>query len=157
MDINGIPLHPLVVHAAVVLGPLAALFGLAYGLVPRWRWALRWPLAVLTLMAVGSAILAASSGEALLEARPGLEESNAVEEHEEAGEMMRNLMLLFTVVAGLAVWRLGGPSALASGKGARQQHGATDMILAGLLLLASVALLVGTFLAGHSGASAVWG
>ena len=29
MEINGLPLHPLVVHAAVVFGPLAALVGLA--------------------------------------------------------------------------------------------------------------------------------
>ena len=30
MEINGLPLHPLVVHAAVVFGPLAALAALAY-------------------------------------------------------------------------------------------------------------------------------
>ena len=27
MELNGVPLHPLVVHAVVVLGPLAALTG----------------------------------------------------------------------------------------------------------------------------------
>ena len=27
MEINGLPLHPLVVHAAVVFGPLAAVAG----------------------------------------------------------------------------------------------------------------------------------
>ena len=44
MEINGLPLHPLVVHAVVVLSPLAALGGLLYAAVPRWRWWLRWPL-----------------------------------------------------------------------------------------------------------------
>ena len=43
MEINGLPLHPLVVHAAVIFGPLAALAALAY-LVPRWRLRLRWPM-----------------------------------------------------------------------------------------------------------------
>ena len=31
------PLHPLVVHGAVVFGPLAAVAALVYALVPRWR------------------------------------------------------------------------------------------------------------------------
>ena len=44
MEINGVPLHPLVVHAVVVFAPLAALFGIAYAVLPNWRWALRWPL-----------------------------------------------------------------------------------------------------------------
>ena len=35
--IGGIPLHPLVVHAVVVLIPLAALGVIAIALVPKWR------------------------------------------------------------------------------------------------------------------------
>ena len=73
MEISGLPLHPLVVHAAVVFAPLAALNALLYAAVPRWRWLLRWPLVVLTLVAVGSALVAAASGESLLESREGLE------------------------------------------------------------------------------------
>jgi hypothetical protein len=34
MEIAGLPLHPLVVHGAVVLSPLAALVALAYAGVP---------------------------------------------------------------------------------------------------------------------------
>ena len=40
MELNGVPLHPLVVHAVVVLGPLAAFAGLAYAIVSKWRWLL---------------------------------------------------------------------------------------------------------------------
>ena len=36
-EINGLPLHPLVVHAAVVFGPLAALSALAYVGLPKYR------------------------------------------------------------------------------------------------------------------------
>ena len=50
MEINGLPLHPLVVHAAVVFGPLAALAALAYVVLPAWRDRLRWPMVVLALM-----------------------------------------------------------------------------------------------------------
>jgi uncharacterized membrane protein len=155
MELNGVPLHPLVVHAVVVLGPLAALTGLAYAAVPRWRWLLRWPLLVLAVLTAATAFLATTSGEELLEARPGLEE--LVEEHEESGELLRNVALGFVPVAVLAAWALGGASALASGRGSQETRGALGMAAAVLLAAASVALLVALFLAGDSGAQAVWG
>ena len=118
MELNGVPLHPLVVHAVVVLGPLAALTGLAYAFVPRWRWLLRWPLVVLAVVTAGAAVLAASAGEALLEARPELEP--LVEEHEESGELLRTVALVYAALSLLAAYALGGVSALASGRGARE-------------------------------------
>jgi len=36
-EFNGLPLHVLVVHAAVVFGPLAALSALAYVGLPKYR------------------------------------------------------------------------------------------------------------------------
>jgi hypothetical protein len=41
MELGGLPLHPLVIHAAVVFGPLAALCALGYALLDRWRERLR--------------------------------------------------------------------------------------------------------------------
>ena len=55
MEINGLPLHPLVVHAAVIFGPIAALTALAF-LVPRWRLRLRWPMVGLALVATASIV-----------------------------------------------------------------------------------------------------
>jgi hypothetical protein len=155
MEINGVPLHPLVVHAVVVLGPLAALTGLVYAAVPRWRWLLRWPLLVLAVVTAATAFLATTSGDELLEARPELEQ--LVEEHEERGELLRNVALGYVPVSVLAAWALGGVSALASGRGAQETRGALGMVAAVLLAVASVALLVTLFLAGDSGAQAVWG
>ena len=149
------PLHPLVVHAVVVLGPLAALTGLVYAAVPRWRWLLRWPLLVLAVLTAVTASLATTSGDDLLEARPELEP--LVEEHEERGELLRNVALGYVPVSVLAAWALGGVSALASGRGAQETRGALGMVAAVLLAVASVALLVTLFLAGDSGAQAVWG
>ena len=149
------PLHPLVVHAVVVLGPLAALTGLVYAAVPRWRWLLRWPLLVLAVLTAVTAFLATTSGDDLLEARPELEP--LVEEHEERGELLRNVALGYVPVSVLAAWALGGVSALASGRGAQETRGALGMVAAVLLAVASVALLVTLFLAGDSGAQAVWG
>ena len=153
MELNGVPLHPLIVHAVVVLGPLAALTGLAYAAVPRWRWLLRWPLAVLAVVTAVAAVLAAQAGESLLESRPELEP--LVEEHEELGELLRTVSLAYAVVAGVAAWALGGVSALASGRGARETRFGIPVAL--VLAVSSVGLLVVLFLAGDSGAQAVWG
>ena len=153
MELNGVPLHPLVVHAVVVLGPLAALTGLAYAFVPRWRWLLRWPLVVLAVVVAVAALTAVAAGEDLLAARPEL--APIVEDHPDAGEMMRSAALGFVLVAGLGAWALGGGSALASGKGARETRLAVPAVV--LLALGSVALVVTVFIAGDSGARAVWG
>lgn len=41
MEFFGLPLHPLVVHAAVVFVPLAALLVMVFAVFPRHRWATR--------------------------------------------------------------------------------------------------------------------
>lgn len=155
MEINGVPLHPLVVHAVVIFGPLAGLTGLVYAFVPTWRWLLRWPLVALSVVVAVTALVAVQAGEALLESRPEL--GPLVETHQERGELLRTWALTFVVDAALAAWALGGPSALASGRGARESRGAVGWIAMVLLVAGSIGLLVLVFLAGDSGARAVWG
>ncbi len=62
---NGLPVHPLVVHAVVVLLPLAVLGTLAIAVRPRWRRGYG-PL-VVACAAAGTALtpVATSSGDAL--------------------------------------------------------------------------------------------
>jgi len=157
MEFNGLPLHPLVVHAVVVFAPLAAMFGVAYAAMPRWRWAVRWPLVAVTAVAAVSAVVAALSGEALATGR-GFDALPAVQEHQDRGELLRNILLGFAVVVGLAAWRLGGPSGLKSGKGERPCPGGPLYVaVLGLLVVGSAAVAVAVFLAGDSGSRAVWG
>ena len=154
MELNGVPLHPLVVHAVVVLGPLAALTGLAYAVVPRWRWLLRWPLVVLAVVTAASAFLATQSGEALLESRPEL--APLVEEHEERGELLRNVALGYA--AGLAAGRVGARRRLGAGVGqgcARRPGSASRWWCCWRSVRSRLAVCL--FLAGDSGARAVWG
>jgi hypothetical protein len=153
MELNGVPLHPLVVHAVVVLGPLAALAGLAYALVPRWRWLLRWPLVVLAVVTAVAALAAVAAGEDLLAARPELEP--LVEEHEGRGVWLRYVALVYAVVSLVAAWALGGASALASGKGARETR--FGVPVAAALVVVAICLLIMVYLAGESGSRAVWG
>jgi hypothetical protein len=157
MEFNGLPLHPLIVHVVVVFAPLAGIGGILYALVPRWRWWLRWPFVVATLIAVASAIVAVQSGLSLenqrhLQSLPGLAT------HAHRGRILRWVLIAFLVPTALGAWFLGGPSPVISGAGARQ--GRTGVVAWGiqlLLVVGAVAVLVCVFLTGDSGAHAVWG
>lgn len=60
----GLPLHPLVVHAVVVLLPLVALAVIALVLMPRWRARFAVPLLGLLVVGAVSAVVAMLAGEA---------------------------------------------------------------------------------------------
>jgi uncharacterized membrane protein len=143
MEINGLPLHPLVVHAAVVLGPLAALSALAY-VVPRWRPRVRWPMLVLAVLATGAIVLAYFSGVNFLDSKPELRSSPQVETHEHRGVILLWVTLAFGVVAVLAGWW-----------GTRS--GGLRVLLDALLAVGGLAVLVLVVMTGEAGARAVWG
>ena len=156
MEIAGLPLHPLVVHAAVTIIPLAALLAIAFAVLPRWRWLSRWPTAALAVAAVAVAWVARLSGASLLEARPELE--RLVAEHQSRGQLLSLVVIPFAVIVVLAAWSLAGTSALASGRGAQESRiPSLETVLAGLVVLASLVMLVLVVLAGDSGSRAVWG
>lgn len=69
--IFGLPAHPLLVHAAVVLVPLAALALVAVGWKEAWRRVYYLPVALIAMAGAGSAFLAKQSGETLASAYPG--------------------------------------------------------------------------------------
>jgi predicted membrane protein DUF2231 len=147
MEINGLPLHPLVVHAAVIFGPLAALAALAYALVPRWRDRLRWPMLVLVLIATASIWAAFLTGENFRDSQSFYNEGalgDKIDKHEELAEKLRIMTSGFAVVAIVAAWLHG-------------RTGPTRAVLSVLLALAAVGTLVLTVLTGDAGARAVWG
>jgi hypothetical protein len=143
MEINGLPLHPLVVHAAVIFGPIAALAALAF-LVPRWRAKLRWPMVVLAVIATLSIVAAYLTGDNFLEHKPELRTSPQVQTHEDRAGQLLWVTIAFGVIA------------LASGWFATRT-GALRVVLDVLLGVAAVATLVLVFLTGEAGARAVWG
>lgn len=154
MELNGIPLHPLVVHAAVVFAPLAAILAIVYAWVGRWRWALRWPAAVVSLLAALSVQLADMSGEDLKH-RLGLE-SPVLEDHELwAGRLVTHSWVLLGVVL-VAVWVLPVVTRVAGGVDRASRSAVLDKVLALLLTLLGLALLFVVFKTGDAGARAVW-
>lgn len=146
MEINGIPLHPLVVHGAVVLGPVAGVVAIVYAVLPSWRDRLRWPMVVLALLATAFIWAAFLTGENLRDDRfKGVtgELAGRIEDHEELAETLRIVTSVFGVIAIAA-------AAL---------HRRTGMvrIATGVLLVASAAAtLVYVVLTGDAGARAVW-
>jgi hypothetical protein len=147
-EINGLPLHPLVVHAAVILGPLAALSALAYVGLPRHRDRLRWVALVMVLLGTaaiwaayltGNNFFASSrfdnfSGEAL----------DRIHTHQNYARTLRWITSGFAAVTVLATYL-------------HTRTGPTRMVLGVLVVLGAVFTLVWTVLTGDAGARAVWG
>ena len=143
MEINGLPLHPLVVHAAVVFGPLAAVAALGY-LVPRWRDRLRWPMVVLAVVATCAIVVAYLSGGDFLDSKPELRTSPLVQEHEQRAKLLLWTTLAFGVVALGAGWL-------------HSRTGAVRVVIDVLLGVLALAVLVLVVRTGDAGARAVWG
>ena len=161
MELNGLPLHPLVVHAAVILGPVTALTAIAYAVLPRWRWLIRWPMVALAAALVGAVFVAKQAGQSLatevISNGASQAEIDQILIHEERGNLLMWVALAFLILAVVAAFTVGGPSALASGAGARDSRGtAVTVGVLGLVVIGALALLVMTVLTGDAGSRAVW-
>ncbi|MFC0437247.1 DUF2231 domain-containing protein [Kutzneria buriramensis] len=62
---NGMPLHPLLVHAVVVLLPLAAVGSILIALYPKWRRRYWLPVLVLAVLGIGAVPITQQAGEEL--------------------------------------------------------------------------------------------
>jgi uncharacterized membrane protein len=98
--VNGIPAHPLFVHAPLVLISLTLVLGLVYAVVPPWRRRVDWALVLLAFAGPVSALLATESGDRLTER---LGASAAIDRHAAFGEVTRNLAAAMLVVVVLLV------------------------------------------------------
>ena len=146
MSILGLPLHPLVVHAVVILLPLGALGALALVVRPRLRAAYGWLTVGVTAAGAGAAVVAFFSGRALA-AELGLAGTARLARHEAFGTWVPWPALALLASLAVLVW--------ASGPG-RDRPGLVRGSGAATVLT-SMASLVLVVLAGHAGASAVWG
>ncbi|WP_433007720.1 DUF2231 domain-containing protein [Kribbella sp. CA-294648] len=150
-----LPLHVLVIHLAVLLLPVAALVAMAFALLPKWRWLLRWPTLLLGLGAVVVAYVAKESGEAFVAAIPQLQP--LVKTHQDRGNLLFWFVLIFAAVAVVAFLLLGGPSALASGKGAKATKSRPlELVISAAIVVIGILVIYQTIRTGDSGAKAVW-
>lgn len=146
--VNGLPLHPLVVHAVVVLIPLVLVGVVLMVARRRWRRALGWWVVLLSAAVVPLSWLAEESGEALAD-RVG-----DPEVHAELGETMPLVsgVLFLAVLVFVAVDRLVDRGTVESGPGPSGWVMALGVIA---LIIAGMAT-VQVFRVGESGAAAVW-
>lgn len=155
---NGLPLHPLVVHAIVVLLPIAALGTIAIAVWPRLRRRYGW---LVVAAGAGSTVLipvATQSGE-YLERQVG--DPGA---HAQLGDQLIWFAIpLLITSAALVVLdrRRAGASTPEKPEGASTQTSAKQstvvMAVAGLAVVAAVATSVQIYRVGDSGARAAWG
>jgi hypothetical protein len=139
-DVLGLPLHPLVVHAAVVLVPLVALGMVLAAASPTWADRLRVPLGVLSVAGAGAAVVARWSGQQLLARVPG---SAELAEHVDVADLLAWFVVAFAVL--VVAWA------------ALSARGTAPRWLGWLAAVAGLAVTVWTVLAGHTGATSVWG
>ncbi len=151
--IFGIPLHPLVVHVAVVLVPLAALALIAVGWRKEWRKVYMLPIVLMALAGAGAAMLAAQTGEAIQgtvrEAARAVGQRANFGDHPQNGNVAEIAALLFAMTA-VGFWAI-------------DQWGDRFQLKPWMPKAAyAVSSIVGLFavltivIAGHSGAVLVW-
>jgi hypothetical protein len=144
-----------VIHVAVVLLPTAALAAIAFAVVPRWRWLLRWPVLLLALASAATAFVARQSGLAFVAAKPELAQLVAV--HKARGTLLFYYALAFGALAILAFLWLTGPTALASGRGAKAGgNRILELAVSASLVVMAVLVIWQTIRTGDAGAKAVW-
>ena len=145
----GLPVHPLVVHAVVVLGPLVALGLVGYAVAPSWRLGLRWPVLAAVVAAAGAGQVAARSGEQLRARLFGAAEPvrTRIEEHVDAGELAALSLLVLLGATVLVLLLAPARVTVASGR-----------TVAAVVLAVGAAGFAGYAVvdAGHSGSVAVW-
>lgn len=147
-NLFGLPAHPLVVHAAVVLLPLAAVGTIVCALVPNLRRSYAVLALAFALAATVAVYVAQGSGEELEEK---VHESELVEEHAEQAESVLPWAIGVTVAAAAVV--------AAPGFARRRPNIPARNVTAALAAAALVTGLGATYTVmkvGHSGAKATW-
>jgi hypothetical protein len=147
-ELFGLPAHPLVVHAAVVLLPLAAIATIVCAAIPRARRHYA-PIALGVALAATIAVgLAQGSGEEL---EHKVDETRLVEEHTEQGQQVLPWAIAVTVAAAAVT---------AVPFIERRRPGLPGRTVTAVVLVVSLVAGVGATWTvgkvGHSGAKATW-
>jgi 4-amino-4-deoxy-L-arabinose transferase-like glycosyltransferase len=153
-NIFGLPAHPLIVHAVVVLVPLSAVGAIAVVASAWVRSHVAWLVAAAAVLNLLLVPLATGSGESLEER---VKETALVETHTEMGEQLLPWVIALAVgiVAFLAL------SLLASRRSSETPAPAwaarwVSIALAVVTVVAATGTLVQVARIGHSGAKASW-
>jgi uncharacterized membrane protein len=142
--ILGLPLHPLAVHAAVVLVPLVAIAALIMSYLPSFSRRYGKFIFSLAIIAQISLFVAKQSGESFAE-RINVE----IGRHEDLGTTATFIAIPMLILI-YTRWRM-------DREGANIGSASIRRLVSILLALSALAALTYVALAGHSGAELVWG
>lgn len=158
MELFGLPLHPLVIHAAVVLVPLTMIGAVVVSFWRRGRE--RYGTLVLAVAVISAivVVVAVQSGEALRSSLPAVPPLIAT--HETWGSAL--MWPSFAVIIGIAFilvaqWMLARDPDAATPPTVIARSRLFRLLGAAVNVASAVTGLVLVVLAGHSGATAVWG
>lgn len=148
---QGLPVHGLVVHATVVLLPLAAVLVILAAVVPRFRvWAGPLPAAAAVVSLILVPVSTASGDELYARLKATVDQFGGtmdplIEEHKDLAELLIFLVVPFAVLA-VAAYVL------------HRREASPRVLLAVsvLAVLAATAVLIDVALIGHAGSKAVW-
>jgi hypothetical protein len=143
ITVGGIPLHPLIVHAVVILVPLTALGAVLMAVMPKFSRRFGPLVALGAFVSVGSAVLAKEAGEQLARVKP------VTANHLRWGDQAPLWVGLFGLVV-IVFWFFdrGIPAN-------RKRPVWLRIVSVGVIVLSVIATLF-VLAAGHSGAEAVW-
>lgn len=137
-SISGLPVHPLIVHFAVVILPLAATALIALIYMPKLKSQYSFITTIAVVLGSAAVFVAKQSGEALSE------KIGTPVKHADYASLLTYTAFIFMVLT--LIW-------YRSSKG-RKSRVVTP--LGHTTVLAAIAVLILTFLTGHTGAEAVW-
>lgn len=143
-SVAGLPLHPLVIHASIVLIPLVAIGALVMSYLPSFSRRYGKLILFIALFAQISLFLAKVTGEAFEEIL-----DKDMGNHAELGEIAPFITLPMLALIYLR-WRLDRSGATVGSVWVRRLTSLALIVAS----LASIAVIV---LVGHSGAESVWG
>ncbi len=160
ITVGGLPAHPLLLHAVVVLVPLTTLAALAVAIRGPWRRGGSLLVALGAVVCAVTAFLTMEAGEQLLAAlSAGGHLSPNFGEHDKWGTFTWYATIPFAVLAVVTavLARRSHPGPAHSSGTTTTTTGVGTTVLAWLTALAGIAACVFTVLAGDSGSRAVWG
>jgi hypothetical protein len=151
--ILGLPAHPLVVHAAVILVPVAVIAFAALCWKAEWRKPYLFPVTLLAIAGGGSAFVAQQTGaplqRSIQDAARAAGQGSRLGEHPEQGNAAFVWAFLF-MVAVVAYWAINRWGSKWNVPAWAPKAGYFVVLVPAAIALATMAV------AGHSGAALVW-
>ncbi len=158
MDIAGLPLHPLVVHAAVVLVPLTMIGALVVAFWSAGRQRYGMLIEVFAAVSVVAVVLATTSGGDLLRSLSAAPPILA--DHQRYGSALIYPTVAVAMGLGLLLvsdWMLDRAADEPDPELVRKRARTLRLLGVVIVVMSAVTGVTLVFLTGHSGAYAVWG